>query len=58
MFGVRGGKSGPQLPTLPLILTHDHEWSLCFAVDRLDKIEVFGLMQIGMTDNPKYLPAA
>ncbi|KAL2138126.1 hypothetical protein VTI28DRAFT_7400 [Corynascus sepedonium] len=25
MLGVGGGKSGPQLPTLPLILTHDHE---------------------------------
>ncbi|KAH6630025.1 hypothetical protein B0J18DRAFT_474646 [Chaetomium sp. MPI-SDFR-AT-0129] len=45
------GKPGSQLPTLPLILTHDHEWSLYFAVDRLDKIEVFGPMQIGMTDN-------
>lgn len=51
MLGVGGGKSGPQLPTLPLILTHDHEWSLYFAVDRLDKIEIFGPMQIGMTDN-------
>lgn len=50
-LGVGGGKPGPQLPTLPLILTHDHEWSLYFAVDRLDKIEVFGPMQIGMTDN-------
>ena len=51
MLGVGGGKPGPQLPTLPLILTHDHEWSLYFAVDRLDKIEIFGPMQIGMTDN-------
>ncbi|KAK4119361.1 hypothetical protein N657DRAFT_581839 [Parathielavia appendiculata] len=50
-LGVGGGKPGPQLPTLPLILTHDHEWSLYFAVDRLDKIDVFGPMQIGMTDN-------
>jgi hypothetical protein len=51
MLGVGGGKPGPQLPTLPLILAHDHEWSLYFAVDRLDKIEIFGPMQIGMTDN-------
>jgi hypothetical protein len=50
-LGIGGGKPGPQLPTLPLILIHDHEWSLYFAVDRLDKIEVFGPMQIGMTDN-------
>ncbi|KAK4032939.1 hypothetical protein C8A01DRAFT_20045, partial [Parachaetomium inaequale] len=50
-LGVGGGKPGPQLPTLPLILTHDHECSLYFAFDRLDKIEVFGRMQIGMTDN-------
>jgi hypothetical protein len=50
-LGVGGGKPGPQLPTLPLILTHDHEWSLYFAVDRLDKIEILGPMQIGMTDN-------
>ena len=39
-LGVGGRKPGPQLPTLPLILTHDHEWSLYFAVDRLDKMEV------------------
>ncbi|AEO60307.1 hypothetical protein MYCTH_116679 [Thermothelomyces thermophilus ATCC 42464] len=51
MLGVGGGKPGPQLPTLPLVLTHDHVWSLYFAVDRLDKIEVFGPMHIGMTDN-------
>jgi hypothetical protein len=43
-LGVGGGKPGPQLPTLPLILTHDYEWSLYFVVDRLDKIEVFGPM--------------
>ncbi|EAQ87143.1 hypothetical protein CHGG_03762 [Chaetomium globosum CBS 148.51] len=49
-LGIGGGKLGPQLPTLPLILTHDHEWSLYFAVDRLNKIEVFGPIQIGMTD--------
>jgi hypothetical protein len=51
ILGIGGGKPGPQLPTLPLILTHDHEWSLYFAVDRFDKIEIFGPMQIGMTDN-------
>ncbi|KAH6632810.1 hypothetical protein F5144DRAFT_263741 [Chaetomium tenue] len=50
-LGVGGGKAGLQLPTLPLILTHDHEWSLYFAVDRLNKIEIFGPMPIGMTDN-------
>ena len=50
-LGIGGGKPGPPLPTLPLILTHDHEWSLYFAVDRLNRIEVFGPMQIGMTDN-------
>ncbi|KAK4137954.1 hypothetical protein BT67DRAFT_447641 [Trichocladium antarcticum] len=50
-LGVGGGKPGPQLPTLPLILTYDHQWSLYFAVDRLDKIEVVGPMPIGMTDN-------
>lgn len=37
-LGVGGGKNGPSLPTLPLILTHDHEWSLYFAVDRGHKI--------------------
>ncbi|KAK0745143.1 hypothetical protein B0T21DRAFT_280455 [Apiosordaria backusii] len=50
-LGVGGGKLGPQLPTLPLILTHDHGWYLYFAVDRLDKIEVLGPMHIGTTDN-------
>jgi len=33
-LGVGGGKQGPLLPTLPLILTHDHAWSLYFAADR------------------------
>lgn len=42
----------PQLlPTLPLILTHDHEWSLYFAADRSHTIEIYGPMRIGMTDN-------
>lgn len=36
-FGF-GGRDGPSLPTLPLILTHDHRWELFFAVDRIDKI--------------------
>lgn len=50
-LGVGGGIRGPQLPTLPLILVHDHQWSLYFAVDRLDKIEICGALLIGMTDN-------
>jgi hypothetical protein len=33
-LGVGGGEQGPLLPTLPLILTHDHAWSLYFAADR------------------------
>jgi len=45
------GKNQPRLPTLPLILTHEHQWSLYFAVDRLDKIEVCGPLPIGTTDN-------
>ncbi|KAK0639525.1 hypothetical protein B0T16DRAFT_302146, partial [Cercophora newfieldiana] len=51
ILGIGGGKPGPRLPTLPLILTHDHAWSLYFAVDRHDRIVVVGPMQIGMTDN-------
>lgn len=33
-----GAKFGCPLPTLPLILTHDQEWKLFFAVDHPDKI--------------------
>jgi hypothetical protein len=51
MLGVGGGMQGPQLPTLLLILVHDHQWSLYFAVDRLEKIEVYGALPIGMTDS-------
>jgi hypothetical protein len=51
MLGVGGGVQGPQLPTLPLILVHDHQWSLYLAVDRLEKIEVYGALPIGMTDS-------
>ncbi|KAH6628464.1 hypothetical protein F5144DRAFT_594482 [Chaetomium tenue] len=51
MLGVGGGMHGPALPTLPLILVHDHQWSLYFAVDRLDRIEVCGALPIGMTDS-------
>ncbi|KAK4042322.1 hypothetical protein C8A01DRAFT_33671 [Parachaetomium inaequale] len=51
MLGVGGGMHGPQLPTLPLILVHDHQWSLYFAVDRLERIEVCGALLIGMTDS-------
>ena len=51
MLGVGGGMQGPQLPTLPLILVHDHQWFLYFAVDRLEKIEVCGALLIGMTDS-------
>ena len=51
MLGVGGGMQGPQLPTLPLILVHDHQWSLYFAVDRLERIEVCGALLIGMTDS-------
>ncbi|KAH6856694.1 hypothetical protein B0I37DRAFT_403195 [Chaetomium sp. MPI-CAGE-AT-0009] len=40
------------LPTLPLILVHDHQWSLYFAVDRLDRIEVCGALLVGKTNNP------
>ncbi|KAL2255957.1 hypothetical protein VTK26DRAFT_2427 [Humicola hyalothermophila] len=49
LLGVGGGIEGPQLPTLPLILVHDHQWSLYFAVDRLVRIEVCGALSIGMT---------
>ncbi|KAK3339619.1 hypothetical protein B0T25DRAFT_360832 [Lasiosphaeria hispida] len=49
-FGF-SGRNVPPLPTLPLILTHDHKWELYFAVDRVDKIEILGTMQIGMTDH-------
>ncbi|KAK5656462.1 hypothetical protein OQA88_4845 [Cercophora sp. LCS_1] len=45
------GKNQARLPTLPLILTHEHQWSLYFAVDRVDKIEVCGPLPIGTTDN-------
>ncbi len=51
MLGVGGGIQGPQLPTLPLIFVYNHQWLLYFAVDRLDRIEVCGALQIGMTDN-------
>ncbi|KAK5651656.1 hypothetical protein OQA88_11831 [Cercophora sp. LCS_1] len=47
-FGL-GGKYGPPLPTLPLILTHDQRWDLFFAVDHRDKIEILGPQQIGTT---------
>lgn len=33
-----GGRNGLFLPTLPLILTHDHRWELFLAADRIDKI--------------------
>jgi hypothetical protein len=51
MRGVGRGMQGPQLPTLPLILVHNHQWSLYFAVDRLERIEVYGALPIGMTDS-------
>lgn len=44
-------KNQSRLPTLPLILTHEHQWSLYFAVDRLDKINVCGPLPIGTTCN-------
>ena len=45
-------RTNPGYPSiLPLILTHEHQWSLYFAVDRLDKIEVCGPLPIGTTDN-------
>ncbi|KAK1827751.1 hypothetical protein QBC39DRAFT_266464 [Podospora conica] len=50
-LGVTGRNPPLPLPTLPLILTHDHEWSLYFAVDRLERIDICGPMPIGMTDN-------
>ena len=51
-FDITGQKSSPlPLPTLPLILTYDHEWSLYFAVDHLERIDIYGPMPIGMTDN-------
>lgn len=40
-----------RLPTLPLILVCDHQWSLYFAIDCLDRIEIRGPLQIGMTDH-------
>jgi hypothetical protein len=51
MLGVGGGVQSPRLPTLPLILVHDHQWFLYFAVDRLERIEVCGGLLIGMTDS-------
>lgn len=36
-----GGKGRPLLPTLPLILTMDHNWMLFFACDRGTKIVCF-----------------
>ncbi|KAK0749563.1 hypothetical protein B0T18DRAFT_460916 [Schizothecium vesticola] len=47
MLGVGGDAGGPPLPTLPLILTWDHEWKLFFAIDRVHRIEIFGPLQIG-----------
>ncbi|KAL8383527.1 hypothetical protein RB595_010636 [Gaeumannomyces hyphopodioides] len=51
MLGVGGRMQSPQLPTLPLILVHDHQWSLYFAVGRLERIEICGALPIGMTDS-------
>lgn len=51
ILGVGGGKQGPLLPTLPLILVQDHQWSLYLAVDRLDRIEICGLHEIGSSSN-------
>ncbi|KAK3299702.1 uncharacterized protein B0H64DRAFT_104042 [Chaetomium fimeti] len=48
-LGISGWEDGPLLPTLPLILTHEHQWSLYFAVDRGHKIEILGGIQIGTT---------
>ncbi|KAL8392167.1 hypothetical protein RB595_002378 [Gaeumannomyces hyphopodioides] len=39
-----------QLITLPLILCHDHDWSLYFACDRGHKIEIVGPLLLGSTD--------
>jgi hypothetical protein len=51
-LGITTGRTSPlPLPTLPLILTYDHEWSLYFAVDHVERIDIYGPMPIGMTDN-------
>ncbi|KAK3695721.1 hypothetical protein B0T22DRAFT_488983 [Podospora appendiculata] len=49
-LGGGGGRDGPLLPTLSLILTNDHEWTLYFAADRGSKIDILGPRQIGITD--------
>ncbi|ATY67157.1 hypothetical protein A9K55_000435 [Cordyceps militaris] len=51
MLGIGCGMPDYRLPTLPLILVCDHQWSLYFAIDRLDRIEIRGPLQIGMTDH-------
>ena len=51
MLGVGGGTERPPLPTLPLILVHEHQWWLYFAVDRLKKIEVCDPLWMGSTDD-------
>jgi hypothetical protein len=51
MLGVGGGTETLPLPTLPLILVHEHQWWLYLAVDRLKKIEVRGALWMGSTDD-------
>ena len=50
ILGVGGDAGGPPLPTLPLILTWDHEWKLFFAVDRVHKI-------VGLATAPRLVMA-
>ncbi|KAK0753815.1 hypothetical protein B0T18DRAFT_424302 [Schizothecium vesticola] len=50
-LGITGRTSPLPLPTLPLILTYEHEWSLYFAVDHVKRIDIYGPMSIGKTDN-------
>ncbi|KAH6628747.1 hypothetical protein F5144DRAFT_580029 [Chaetomium tenue] len=46
-----GNRGQTPLPTLPLILTMGHEWTLYFACDRGTTIEILRAMDIGSTND-------
>ncbi|KAH8743220.1 hypothetical protein F5883DRAFT_377975, partial [Diaporthe sp. PMI_573] len=39
------------IPTVPAILVVDHNWTLYFAADRRDRIDITGPVKIGSTES-------